>query len=430
MSGISKKYFNLDTKELREKKEREEKKIFRNKEAKLSSNSLNSFFNLFTPTPVTENVIKEPTNKIFKWTVGEVKETQEVIVEQPIEEVIVKDPGEETKKYVLTYDMHKILTEAEKRIPKKREGQDPKTHSDLYTDENPKGTIQGLGFKDTETANASVKKIENSGKTHAHKIQAAIAMEQRAKVAGKTAEAAIYRRYIEKMKAKTKEMQKAKKEDIEEKAPNTADAMKRFKAGKAGFTDKAHLKAKGMIPRADGTKKVSDKYKEELEATNAKLDVLKGFMSKLDSFENALTEATEPKVMKEVQEKIIYREFNPADNKPKVVWRKPVVKEVEQPAMQEDFVSKIAGMMTKDIHAQKAAGLNEQEEKSALETLREEFRSFKQNVISQLASLGGGGAGKLVDLDDVDISSLGNGKFLVYNSSTAKLEFTDQVDGN
>ena len=163
---------------------------------------------------------------------------------------------------------------------------------------------------------------------------------------------------------------------------------------------------------------------------NAKLDVLKGFMSKLDSFENALTEATEPKVMKEVQEKIIYREFNPADNKPKVVWRKPVVKEVEQPAMQEDFVSKIAGMMTKDIHAQKAAGLNEQEEKSALETLREEFRSFKQNVISQLASLGGGGAGKLVDLDDVDISSIGNGKFLVYNSSTAKLEFTDQVDGN
>ena len=27
-----------------------------------------------------------------------------------------------------------------------------------------------------------------------------------------------------------------------EKAPNTADAMKRYKAGKAGFTDKAHLK--------------------------------------------------------------------------------------------------------------------------------------------------------------------------------------------
>jgi hypothetical protein len=43
--------------------------------------------------------------------------------------------------------------------------------------------------------------------------------------------------------------------------PNTADAMKRFKAGKAGFTDKSHLKAKGLIPRADGTKVKSDKYK-------------------------------------------------------------------------------------------------------------------------------------------------------------------------
>ena len=46
-----------------------------------------------------------------------------------------------------------------------------------------------------------------------------------------------------------------------EKAPNTADAMKRFKAGKAGFTDKAHLKAKGLIPRSDGEKRKSDKYK-------------------------------------------------------------------------------------------------------------------------------------------------------------------------
>jgi len=27
---------------------------------------------------------------------------------------------------------------------------------------------------------------------------------------------------------------------LKEKAPNTADAMKRHKAGKAGFTDKAH----------------------------------------------------------------------------------------------------------------------------------------------------------------------------------------------
>ena len=49
-------------------------------------------------------------------------------------------------------------------------------------------------------------KIKNSGRKHAHKIQAAIAMEQRAKAAGKASAAAIYRAYINKMKKKTKEM--------------------------------------------------------------------------------------------------------------------------------------------------------------------------------------------------------------------------------
>ena len=39
------------------------------------------------------------------------------------------------------------------------------------------------------------------------------------------------------------------------------NVMKRYKAGKAGFTDKSHLKAKGLIFRVDGTKQKSDKYK-------------------------------------------------------------------------------------------------------------------------------------------------------------------------
>ena len=46
-----------------------------------------------------------------------------------------------------------------------------------------------------------------------------------------------------------------------EKAPDTSDAMKRYKSGKAGFTDIAHLKAKGLIARSDGEKKKSAKYK-------------------------------------------------------------------------------------------------------------------------------------------------------------------------
>ena len=95
------------------------------------------------------------------------------------------------------------------RIPRKKgqpAGSDK--HSDLYTDEDPRGTIHGLGFKDVKTAKASVKKIEGSDRTHAHKIQAAIAMEQRARVMGKTGPANVYRKYIEKMKKITKERNK------------------------------------------------------------------------------------------------------------------------------------------------------------------------------------------------------------------------------
>ena len=105
--------------------------------------------------------------------------------------------------------LYDIQMSEEPRIPRKKgqpAGSDK--HSDLYTDENPKGTIKGLGFKDVATAKASVSKIKNSGKTHAHKIQAAIAMEQRARVMGKTAEAAVYRKFINQMKEKTKQMKK------------------------------------------------------------------------------------------------------------------------------------------------------------------------------------------------------------------------------
>ena len=67
------------------------------------------------------------------------------------------------------------------------------------------------------------------------------------------------------------------------------------------------------------------------------------------------------------------------------------------------------------------------EEKSELEKLKEEFGQFRKLVNLQLASLGGGGSTRILDNDDVDISSLGNGKFLKYNSTTEKLEFTDEV---
>ena len=126
--------------------------------------------------------------------------------------------------------------ESNPRIPRKK-GQpaNSKKHSDLYTDENPKGTIHGLGFKDVATAKASVTKIRNSSRSHAHKIQAAVAMEQRAREMGKTSEAAVYRKYINAMKKKTKKMN----EGWSDKYKKSIDCN-----NSKGFSQKAHCQGK------------------------------------------------------------------------------------------------------------------------------------------------------------------------------------------
>ena len=113
------------------------------------------------------------------------------------------------KRFNLEGVMAVTNTKMNPRIPKKYEGQDPSEHSDLYTDEDPEGTIQGLGFKDKTTAKKSIQLIKKSGKTHAHKIQAAMAMEQRARfhphaTKGIKEAQKIYAEFIEEMKEKTK----------------------------------------------------------------------------------------------------------------------------------------------------------------------------------------------------------------------------------
>ena len=149
----------------------------------------------------------------------------------------------------------KVTTEeSNPRIPRKK-GQpaNSKKHSDLYTDENPKGTIHGLGFKNVAKAKASVSKIRNSSRSHAHKIQAAVAMEQRAREMGKTSEAAVYRKYINSMKKKTKKMN--------EKVEYTANDFEKLKK-------KIGSKKKHEIPSID--EGWSDKYKKSIDCNNPK----------------------------------------------------------------------------------------------------------------------------------------------------------------
>ena len=155
-------------------------------------------------------------------------------------------------------DKKEVKEESNPRIPRKK-GQpaNSKKHSDLYTDENPKGTIHGLGFKDVSTAKASVAKIKKSSRSHAHKIQVAVAMEQRAREMGKSSEAAVYRKYINSMKKKTKKMNeetKYDKYDAEKKKFAKTDNRMKFGKFYAKAKDARDRLRPGEVKRYDKEK--------------------------------------------------------------------------------------------------------------------------------------------------------------------------------
>ena len=155
--------------------------------------------------------------------------------------------------------------ETNPRIPRKK-GQpaNSKKHSDLYTDENPKGTIHGLGFKNVDTAKASVSKIRNSSRSHAHKIQAAVAMEQRAREMGKSSEAAVYRKFINSMKKKTKKMNEAANP-----AQQAAIAISMKKKGQKPKNFKEQLTYKHFVNKAKESSTRVAKNKERQREMNA-----------------------------------------------------------------------------------------------------------------------------------------------------------------
>ena len=207
-----------------------------------------------------------------------------------------------------------------------------------------------------------------------------------------------------------------------------------------------------------------------------KLDALQTFFTRLQTFEDTLQEQIEkqkepPKDGFDPAEVEGYEEFNKNyEKKEEIKPEEELVKEVrrnftESEKLQdqlepitENKVEEVKQVEVKPVNyfnvnkrpepqiektidvnslAQQMSGLikkpdslTEQPQLSDLEKLQLEFTQFRKLVTMQMASIGGGGEVRLLNLDDVDTSSLGNGKFLVYNATSKKLEFTDQVDGN
>ena len=164
------------------------------------------------------------------------------------------------------------------------------------------------------------------------------------------------------------------------------------------------------------TKKKMDSLPKETKQEVQQLEVLSSFFEQMSNFETSLDSAIEASSKTEVVEKIVEVPVE------KVVEKEVIVEKIVEVPKGPTEPEKLAEAMSL-VHK----GQMLPEEKSELEKLKEEFGQFRKLVNLQLASLGGGGSTRILDNDDVDISSLGNGKFLKYNSTTEKLEFTDEV---
>ena len=125
---------------------------------------------------------------------------------------------------------------------------------------------------------------------------------------------------------------------------------------------------------------------------------LESFFDRLSSFENALEEQI----------------------------AKPKIEEVQEVQEEKSSTQLLADAMSKYT---KGAPETITEEPSELDKIKEEFRHFKEQVIKQMASIGGGGEVNLLKLDDVDTGAIGNGKVLSYNASTGKLQFVTSSSG-
>ena len=253
---------------------------------------------------------------------------------------------------------------------------------------------------------------------------------------------------------------------------SVAKEKKKVEAEKIRFTPRVNVDLSDLSSFFGTITEAKREHVVIAKRDSTKLNALKGFFDRLDKFEVALQENIEkqketPKDGFDPAEVEGYEEFNSnydkketeklidksiedtikektesetlqdqlepiIENKVEQVEIKPVnyfnINKRPEPKVEETDVNSIAQAMSGLIKKPEQQVVTEQ--LSDLEKLQREFTQFRKLVTMQMASIGGGGEVRLLNLDDVDTSSLGNGKFLVYNASSKKLEFTDQVDGN
>ena len=175
------------------------------------------------------------------------------------------------------------------------------------------------------------------------------------------------------------------------------------------------------------------------------------FDAELGSFFSSIAEEKEElkeKVQKEAVKisglEDLFKELSSVKKKKVVKKKKKVLlvepEKVKEPVIEEVIVEKtpeevsIIDKVSKQLsEMQVATELDKDKIKSlesidSLEKLKKEFLNFKDIVAVQMGTIGGGGSVRILDNEDVDISSIGNGKILEYNSTTEKMQFVASGD--
>tara|TARA_R100001594_G_scaffold118766_1_gene154109 strand:+ start:1886 stop:2209 length:324 start_codon:yes stop_codon:yes gene_type:complete len=89
---------------------------------------------------------------------------------------------------------------AKRKDPKVGTGKKPKgSDRRLYTDENPKDTVS-IKYATVKDAKETIAKVKRINKPYARKIQILTVLEQRARVAGKTEQAALAKKAKEQLR--------------------------------------------------------------------------------------------------------------------------------------------------------------------------------------------------------------------------------------
>ena len=171
---------------------------------------------------------------------------------------------------------------------------------------------------------------------------------------------------------------------------------------------------------------------------------LGSFFSSIAQEKNQLKEKVKKEVVKIDALEDLFKQLSSVKKK-KVVKKKEKVllvepEKIEEPVIEEVIVEKTPAELTTiervskqlsemqvatELDKDKLRGL---ESIDSLEKLKKEFLNFKDIVAVQMGTIGGGGSVRILDNEDVDISSIGNGKILEYNSTTEKMQFVTSGD--